>query len=321
MRLRTCCFYLYVAASMVAAGVIAAGARTNGRNMIHQHIEPLENSVLRMQQQPPFNDLRAISARVDAGDGCGTGVLVTRRLGNETRTYVWTAGHVVEGLQKVDGTFKEATIYQENRCRGKYQGKRTAKATVIAYSSPGEGDDLALLEVQQANFCPLSVSAKFSLGQAIWPVGTELVHVGCTLGIYDSVSRGIISQTDRNILETGRVFDQTSVMAYPGSSGGGVYLASNGECIGLLTRGAGPGLNFIVPTRRMLPWAKKMGIEWAINPKCPMPTHVVRDPTPLTDGAESSAWMTAALRDAIDAITAIANQIVRGTLPHGSVQN
>jgi len=77
-------------------------------------------------------------------------------------------------------------------------------------------------------------------------------------------------------------------MGYPGSSGGGVY-TRDGKCIGLLVRGAGPGLNFIVPTRRMLPWAKKMKIEWAMNPAVPVPTHVVRVETPLDDGTGSAS--------------------------------
>ena len=36
--------------------------------------------------------------------------------------------------------------------------------------------------------------------------------------------------------------------------------------MGMLTRGGGAGLNFIVPLRRILPWAKTMGVEWALDP-------------------------------------------------------
>jgi hypothetical protein len=79
------------------------------------------------------------------------------------------------------------------------------------------------------------------------------------------------------------MFDQTSCMGYPGSSGGGVY-TTDGKCIGLLVLGAGPGLNFIVPGRRMLVWARKMKIEWALDPTVPMPMHMVRDESPLDDG-------------------------------------
>ena len=224
----------------------------------------------------PYESLQANSVRVDVGYGCGTGVLVTRKVYNVTRTYVWTAGHVVAGLRKTDGTFATATIYQERRENNKRAGEVRTKAKVIAYSAPDSGEDLAILEILQDNFP--AKGATFCLDTAPISVGTELVHVGCTLGLYNSVSLGIMSQTDRNLLGTGYTFDQTSVMGYPGSSGGGVYL-KDGRCIGLLTRGAGAGLNFIVPVRRMLPWAKKMGVAWAIDPSISVP--MVRAETPL----------------------------------------
>ena len=150
----------------------------------------------------PYPDLQAVSVRVDVGDGCGTGVLVTRQLGGVTHTFVWTAGHVVQGLRRIDGTFEKTTIYQERRKQGKYLEMVKTQAKVIAYSDPDRGDDLALLEILKDNFC--NVSATFILDNDALPVGTELIHVGCTLGLYNSTSLGIISQTDRDILTTGR---------------------------------------------------------------------------------------------------------------------
>ena len=140
-----------------------------------------------------------------------------------------------------------------------------------------------MLEINKDNFVALSVSATFDLSDSIQPVGTPLIHCGSTLGLYNSISLGIMSQTDRDLLKTGRIFDQTSVMAYPGSSGGGVY-TQDGKCIGLLVRGVGAGLNFIVPARRIVPWAKKMKVEWAVNPAIKVPTRIVRVETPLDDG-------------------------------------
>lgn len=230
-----------------------------------------------------YQALQAVSVRVDIGGGSGSGVLVTRQVGDVTRTYVWTAGHVAAELRKLDGTFREATIYQEIRENGKFKAKVETKAKVVSYSDPEKGDDLALLEVEKDNFAPLSVSATFDLTDGILPIGTRLIHVGSTLGLYNSLSLGILSQSDRDVLKTGKMFDQTSVMGYPGSSGGGVY-TSDGKCMGLLVRGAGPGLNFIVPARRMLPWAKRMQVEWAMNPAIKVPTHIVRVDTPLDDG-------------------------------------
>jgi S1-C subfamily serine protease len=227
-----------------------------------------------------YDKLQATTCLVDVGKGLGTGVLVTRQVGEVTRTYIWTAGHVVQHLMQPDGTFKNPTIKQEFRDGGRAIGKSDIEAKVIAYSDPDDGEDLALLEVLQDNFRPTTVGAKFDLTGSIQQIGTKLIHVGCTLGTYDSVSLGIISQTDRDLLKTGKMFEQTTVMGYPGSSGGGVYL-EDGKYIGMLTQGAGPGLNFIIPMRRIIPWAKKMGILWALNPETP-----VAAVPKLTDGTE-----------------------------------
>ena len=175
-------------------------------------------------------------------------------------------------------------------------GTVQTEAKVLAYSDPEVGDDLALLEVLQDNFT--DVSAEFDdSGNVPLKIGTEIVHVGCTLGLYDSTSYGIISQTDRDLIGTGKVFDQTSCMGYPGSSGGGVYL-KNGKCVGLLVRGSGAGLNFIVPTRRMWEWATKYKLEWAIDPSSP----VVIPHKAIVDGPVEIS-VPCALRQLIDAIT------------------
>ena len=57
-----------------------------------------------------------------------------------------------------------------------------------------------------------------------------------------------------------------------GSSGGGVYLKSDARYVGMLVRGAGETFNLIVPVRRMVEWAKKNKITWALDPKVKMPS-------------------------------------------------
>ncbi|HAT67623.1 MAG TPA: hypothetical protein DCS66_24005, partial [Flavobacteriaceae bacterium] len=59
---------------------------------------------------------------------------------------------------------------------------------------------------------------------------TELYHVGSLLGQTgsNSMTRGIVSQVGRVLnlgSGDGTVFDQTTVTAFPGSSGGGVFLS------------------------------------------------------------------------------------------------
>ena len=50
-----------------------------------------------------------------------------------------------------------------------------------------------------------------------------------------------------------KVFDQVTAVAFPGSSGGGMFLKANGEYVGMLTQGVMKlqGFNFIVPVRRI----------------------------------------------------------------------
>ena len=93
------------------------------------------------------------------------------------------------------------------------------------------------------------------------------------------MTSGIMSQVGR-VLELGggegTVFDQTTVPAFPGSSGGGVFLredaeADAGKCVGLLVRGAGENFNLIVPIRRMHRWATENDVEWALDPSIEAP--------------------------------------------------
>jgi len=231
-------------------------------------------------------DLQATSVLIRVTHGSGSGTLVTRQVGDVTKTYCWTAGHVVREEMQKDKTFKTVLVVQEFRSKGKLIGKSEVQAKVVAYSDPENGEDLALLEILQDNFKPLAISAKFDLSADLQEIGTKLVHVGCTQGLYNSVSYGVISQSDVDLIKTGKMFDQTSTMAYPGSSGGGMYL-ENGLYMGMLTRGGGAGLNFIVPMRRILPWAKSMGVEWALDPKVKVTANKLFDGTqvpPQEDG-------------------------------------
>jgi len=69
----------------------------------------------------------------------------------------------------------------------------------------------------------------------------------------------------------GTVFDQTTVTAFPGSSGAGVFLR-DGRYVGMLVRGSGETFNLIVPVRRMRSWAKTRDIEWALDKLKPVPS-------------------------------------------------
>lgn len=244
--------------------------------------------------------LQATSVTVKSGTGQGSGTLVTRQRGNDTYTFVWTAGHVVDHLRKtreiIDGKsgtrrtvveFEDASIVQEFKQGGRRIGEVKMDAKVIRYSDAEQGEDLALLQVRKINFVPADVTTTFYLDEEPPAIGTELYHVGSLLGQFgaNSLTTGVISQIGR-VLELGAngvTFDQTTATAFPGSSGGGMYLKADGRYVGMLVRGAGEGFNFIVPVRRLAAWAKSANVEWAVNPAVAFPTDAELAKLPVED--------------------------------------
>jgi len=219
-------------------------------------------------------------------NGEGSGVIFTRKdsKGN-TVNFVWTAAHVIDNLRStrevlVGGAkktlveFKDPMIVKEIRQGGRTVGRLQMDAEVLKYSDADDGHDLALLRVRKFNFVEDTVT--FNLSDDIPKLGTDLLHVGSLLGQMgaNSMTDGIYSQHGRLIKSLNKyVFDQTTCTAFPGSSGGGVYLKSDASYVGMLVRGAGEGFNLIVPVRRMKDYCEKHKIMWALNPKLEMPSE------------------------------------------------
>lgn len=230
--------------------------------------------------------LQDISVTIRSEDGYqkseGSGVLITREIEGEKVTFVWTCGHVVDNLRSVrtvieDGQpkkvveFDDVQIIKELVEGGRRVGEIKMDATVIKYSDADDGEDLALLMVRARDYG--KDNAKFYLNkeEPIIPIGTRLFHVGSLLGQMgaNSMTSGIVAQVGRI---HGKVeFDQTTVTAFPGSSGGGVYLQT-GEYVGMVVRGAGEGFNLIVPVRRIERWAKEHDIMWALDQSIEAPS-------------------------------------------------
>jgi hypothetical protein len=225
-----------------------------------------------------------IRSEGDFSVGEGSGVIFTRKdKDGNLVNLVWTAGHVVDNLRKtrkivIDGVaktvveFKDPMVVKEIRQNGRTVGRLQMDAEVLKYSDAKDGHDLALLRVRKLDFVTDTVT--FHLDKKIPPLGEDLLHVGSLLGQMgaNSMTDGIYSQHGRIIKSLNKhVFDQTTCTAFPGSSGGGVYLKSNAQYVGMLVRGAGEGFNLIVPVRRMVDYCEKNKIMWAIDKSVPMP--------------------------------------------------
>jgi len=220
-------------------------------------------------------------------NGEGSGVIFTRKdSGGNLVNFVWTAAHVIDNLRSerkvlVNGTprtiveFKDPIIIKEIRQNGRTVGRLQMDAEVLKYSESEQGHDLALLRIRKLNFVTDTVTFYLE-GDKIPPLGTDLLHVGSLLGQMgaNSMTDGIYSQHGRLIKSLNKhVFDQTTVTAFPGSSGGGVYLKSDARYVGMLVRGAGEGFNLIVPVRRMVEYCEKHKIMWALDRKIAMPSE------------------------------------------------
>ena len=216
--------------------------------------------------------------------GEGSGVIFSRKDSNGNLVnFVWTAGHVIDNLRKerkilVNGKpeivveFKDPMVVKEIRQNGRTVGRLQMDAEVLKYSDSEDGHDLALLRIRKFNFVTDTVA--FYLEEEIPALGTDLLHVGSLLGQMgaNSMTDGIYSQHGRILKRINkRIFDQTTCTAFPGSSGGGVYLKSNAQYVGMLVRGAGEGFNLIVPVRRMVEYCEKHKIMWALNAGVAMP--------------------------------------------------
>jgi hypothetical protein len=237
------------------------------------------------------------------GGGEGSGVIKTRVMADGTKVnFVWTAAHVVDNLRTtrtvIDGKsgstkvvveFADALVVKSLVEDGRLVGKTEFLAEVIRYSSE---EDLALLRIRKSNF--IDCSAKFYLevkdGKPVIPaIGTKLLHVGSLLGQMgsNSMTEGIMSQHGRLINKV--IFDQTTVAAFPGSSGGGVYLA-DGRLVGLVLRGAGETFNLIAPVRRLQEWSKKASVEWAVDNSVKMPTEDELRKLPVEDNGVTFSY-------------------------------
>jgi S1-C subfamily serine protease len=238
--------------------------------------------------------LQDISVTIRAGSSSGSGVLFTRKdAEGKTVNFIWTAGHVVDGLRRQrvaiapDGTertvveFSDANIVKEIIEDGRIVGRLELDAEVIRYSDSEDGEDLALLRIRKQNY--VESTTKFYSGE-IPDVGTQLYHVGSLLGQMgaNSMTSGIYSQHGRLIGKT--VYDQTTVAAFPGSSGGGVF-TTDGKYVGMIVRGSGETFNLIVPIRRIRAWAKRAKVEWAIDSGFPMPKEDELQRLPVEDAA------------------------------------
>ena len=225
----------------------------------------------------------------------GSGTIFRRKVdGNET-VYCWSAAHVVRHLrtertETVDGKpykiveFGNPSLVRKlrNPDTGRIVGEVVVDAKILKYSDATTGHDLVLMQVLAKDF--KSSSVKFSpKGGKLLRVGTHLYHAGSLLGDDGSGSStaGILSAHGR--LRYGKItLTQSTLVAFPGSSGGGCYTDAGLYC-GMLVRGTPTqGFNLHVPIKRLWRFAEEAKVEWAMDPSIKVTEKQIKE-MPIED--------------------------------------
>jgi len=161
------------------------------------------------------------------GGGNGTGFFITEQ------GHFLTCSHVVEGEQ-----MWAASAY------GDY-----VQAKLLARD---ENYDLALMQMETATEVePIAFGDASQVRE-----GQTVLALGHPLGLDFTVSRGIVSSSDRTL--SGMTVIQTDCSLNPGNSGGPL-INENGEVIGVVSfiRREGHGLGFAISLRHIFPFAAR----------------------------------------------------------------
>jgi hypothetical protein len=230
----------------------------------------------------------------------GSGVLFK----NGSTIFVWTAAHILDHHQKIkvvidakSGELKAKISYHDVEVAqpiyedGRKVGEISFLASILRYSDGRlGGEDLALLKIYKKN--AFGAEGISFLSKGIPKSGDSIWHVGSMAGEegINTPSEGMFTVAGRlrknfshDELRNPLIYDQVNVPALGGCSGGGVFLKSSGECIGLLTDGPPTAVespNYIVPARRIREFAKRTKCEWAIDSAVKIPAL---DDQPVTD--------------------------------------
>ncbi len=161
----------------------------------------------------------------------GSGIIIAHEQG---QTVILTNKHVVS----------DATGVQDVKVTTNSQVNVTASDIRIA----PHGMDLAAVYIDGTYGVPASINASETLLR-----GEDVVALGSPLGLQGSVSKGIISNFMNDSTSAGYVHTliQTDAAVNPGNSGGGLFLLSDGDLVGVNTWKYvnTTGLNFAIDIR------------------------------------------------------------------------
>lgn len=215
----------------IAAGVPTPTNSESLPDLVARLMPSVVNITTKRLVPAPTNTLNA-SGSSDGGDGSTSNITFGSGFVVDSEGMIVTNNHVIDGAYDVTATFQDGTI---------------AHAEVVATTKIG---DLALLKVNLGRKLP---PVLFGDSTAL-RVGEPVLAIGNPLGFGGTVSTGIVSAVNRDImLSPFDDFIQTDASLNHGNSGGPLFNMA-GEVIGLNTAlyspaadGGSIGLGFAIP--------------------------------------------------------------------------
>lgn len=193
-----------------------------------------------------------------ADDSTGSGSIFRSRSGEYL---VLTAAHISWEIPWEPVIISQAIL--EN---GRKVGEIATLADVVFASHPYYGYDIAVLRPRDQSLFTNVVT--FYTGPTIPAVGTPIVHCGSPHGTFleRSITFGYIAALDRYRSEEQPFpLDFSTCTVLPGSSGGGVFLATTGELVGIISEWEPQfdSVNFFVPVRSILQFFRETELDVA----------------------------------------------------------
>ena len=205
---------------------------TGSEKTIEEIVAMNENAVVEIRTESVSID---IWMQNYVTEGAGSGVIV------DTKGYILTCNHVVEGASKITITLKDGT---------------ELNAKIVGTDAD---NDLAVLKVNATNLVAATYgdSEELSVGDLAVAIGNPLGELGGT------ASQGIISALDRELTVENKNLTllQTDASINPGNSGGGLF-DQYGHLIGIVVaKSSGSdieGLGFAIPINTAAEIAKAL---------------------------------------------------------------
>ncbi|MBI3269499.1 MAG: trypsin-like peptidase domain-containing protein [Planctomycetes bacterium] len=176
--------------------------------------------------------LLAPTVQVRGNGGVGAGTLIhsapAAAPATGYRTYVLTAFHVVAKVVSREGKEEVRELVQVRVFHADLESSEEYEADLLSYD---ETRDIAILKLRTEKWFPQTAHLAGRETLRALSLFTPLYAVGCPLGHNPMPSLGEITSTTKDL--NGQRFWMMSAPTIYGNSGGGVYLATSHELIGV----------------------------------------------------------------------------------------